>query len=41
MGKGFENVFALKGGFNGWKDAGYPLETGSLSVKPILKVIPF
>jgi len=35
--KGFENIFALKGGFNGWKDAGYPTGVGILAVKPLLK----
>jgi len=25
--KGISNVFALKGGFQGWKAAGYPIET--------------
>ena len=39
MEKGFKNLFALKGGFHGWKDAGYPTETGSLAVKPKLKMM--
>jgi len=26
-GKGVENTTALVGGYNGWKDAGYPVET--------------
>jgi hypothetical protein len=30
MEKGFENVFALKGGFQAWHDAGYPIEVGSI-----------
>ena len=30
MEKGFENVFALKDGFLGWKNAGYPTEVGSI-----------
>ena len=30
MEKGFKNVSALKGGFQGWKEAGYPLEVGSI-----------
>jgi len=30
MEKGFKNVFALKGGFFGWKNAGYPLEIGDI-----------
>ncbi len=30
MEKGFENVFALKDGFLGWKGAGYPIEVGSI-----------
>ena len=27
--KGYTDVKALKGGFNAWKDASYPLETGT------------
>lgn len=30
MEKGFKNVFALKGGFQAWHDAGYPIEVGSI-----------
>jgi hypothetical protein len=30
MEKGFKNVFALKGGFHAWHDAGYPIEVGSV-----------
>ena len=32
--KGFKNVFALEGGFHGWKRAGYPIEVGSID-KPV------
>lgn len=27
MDKGYENVYALVGGTNAWKNAGYPMET--------------
>ncbi|MBM3242559.1 YHS domain-containing protein [Candidatus Poribacteria bacterium] len=30
MERGVKNVFALKGGFHGWKNAGYPIEVGSI-----------
>jgi len=26
LGKGFRKVFALKGGWNAWEKAGYPVE---------------
>jgi rhodanese-related sulfurtransferase len=29
MEHGFKNVRALKGGFNAWQEAGYPLESKS------------
>jgi len=28
IGRGYTSVSALKGGYNAWKEAGYPLETG-------------
>ncbi|MHC4536190.1 MAG: hypothetical protein ACYS6K_19745, partial [Planctomycetota bacterium] len=32
--KGIKNVFALEGGYHGWKRAGYPIEVGSID-KPV------
>jgi len=29
MGNGFKNVYPLKGGFDAWREAGYPLEAKS------------
>jgi len=28
MDKGYTKVAALKGGYNAWKDAGFPIQTG-------------
>lgn len=38
MDKGYSNLKVLKGGYDAWKEAGYPMETGA--PQEVLMIVP-